>query len=155
MAMEQMAKIKFSTDIWPTVKLFSLKRGDTARKAKRPKCKAGDEICSFKSEIQVIRKNRSLQLSFNRVGNELASDKILEFFAESQTDPHLGRIEAVFVYLSERDYKDDKGNWHNWFNETDPGLKIKDVQITEADVSGGVCFATLAFGKKDYKPFNL
>lgn len=155
MAMEQMAKIKFSKDKWPTVKLINVKRGETSKRVKKPKCRAGNEECVFKSEIAVIRKVKKLQVSFHRVSNEIASDTMLAFFAESQIDPHLGRIEEVFVYLSERDHKDDQGNWHNWFNATDPGLKIKDVQITEAEVSGNTCFATLSFNKDGMKPYNL
>jgi hypothetical protein len=129
MSKEKWALIKFKGGNWAYVKLNELKHGDLPKRTKKAKCKKGDEVCVFKSEIALIKKSKTAHISFGRNGNEPTYTKLKEFAAVIEIDPEdeKGRIDEVFIYLSEQ----DDGKDVNVFNKNDVGLKLKDVQVIE------------------------
>jgi len=150
MSKEKWAIIKFHGGDWAYVKLRELKPGDVPKKTKRPKCKKGDEMCAFKSDITLIKAAQTAHISFERNGNEPTFSKMQEFSAKTEIDPEddTGRIDEVFVYLSETDKDTDV----NVFNKGDIGLKLKDVQVIEPTQETDRYYVTL--GATDFKPVN-
>jgi hypothetical protein len=159
MAWQTMAQFKFNEPkgFFPTVILRDFRPGDVPQRAKTQVCKVGEELCAFKSKSEIALAQETMALSFDAVSNERAATRMLLTFAKGDVDAMdlAGRIGEVFVYISKPDYLDFRGEWHNWWNKSDPGLKMRDVQIKKAELSGGTCFTTLLFASGFVKRRNL
>lgn len=143
MAWEQMAQFDFTEDRdQKTVKLKTMFSGSKPKRWKPPKCKKDHQRCVFRSEVAVIITALSLKLSFWRVDNELACDWLKEYKD--------GFLRDAYIYISEP----DRGGGNSPSN-TDLGFMIDDPKVIEADVSGGVCYATLKFKKENIHIANF
>lgn len=124
------------------VKLANILSGNKPRNGLKA-FKKGKEVGLFKSETRVIKKSRSLHLSFSRVGNEIIFDEM----------GNRGSIRSLSIFLSGRE-KDAKGQFINLVSDTDLGFKI-DGPIIDKPSSSDRYYGTFDFDKDDFEPINF